>query len=302
MQLSHKIERSQRSLIWAFLRTRPKSRWRRRAEMCKMLLAGYCSRHMKNRNEMRRKNHSLGGALLVEVEAHRNGNEVTRSRYRVGCDRRVDQLLVQDVKTTDLRQRAKRMRQRWPLTWETSCSSLQILSGKPARSKWPRPWQISSKNAMPASQNGCLKAQVVNRVEQAARGVKIREAPPKRRLTRQLCSMRHVKDFLSDLQSPLLVKYRKSLCPEAATLYNSHNNAPLPSLDLWIHSHHWTSDLLRSSVARKSRTSLLRRTLALPEESDQRRSLRHSPSRRWTCSVLRQPRLRHKHLNSLLDP
>jgi hypothetical protein len=130
------------------------------------------------------------------------------------------------------------MQQKWLLTWETSCSNLQILSGKPVRSKWPRPWQTSSKNAMPANQNGCQKGQVVNQVGQTARGDKIRGALPKKRPTRQLCSMRHVKDFLNGLQSPPPVKHHKSLYPEAVMLYSSPNSAPLPNPDLWTNNPH----------------------------------------------------------------
>jgi hypothetical protein len=251
MQRSRKIERSQKSSTWASLKKRPKSRWQRRAEMCKTLLVGYCSRHTRNQNEMRRKNHRLGGALLVGAEAHRTGNETIRSRYRVGCGKKVGQLQRQDDKTADLRLRARRMRQKWLLIWATNCSNLRILSGKPARSRWPRRWQTSSKNAMPASPNGCRKGQVVNRAGLAARDVKIRGALPKRRPTRRLCSMRHAKGFLNGLQSPSLVKHHKSLCPEAVMLYSSPNNAPRRSLDSWINSLKWTSDLLRSSVARK---------------------------------------------------
>jgi hypothetical protein len=170
--------------------------------MCKTQLVGYCSRHTRSQNGMRRTNRRLDEALLVEAEPHRNANEVTRSRSRVGCDRKVGQLLGPDVKTADLQQKAKRTRQKWLLTWETNCSNLQILSGKPVRNRWPRPWQTSSKNAMPANPNGCRKVQVVNRVGRAARGVKIRGALHKRRLTRRLCLMRRAKHFLHGLQSP----------------------------------------------------------------------------------------------------
>jgi len=179
MRQSHRIERLQKLLTWASPRTRPESHWLRRAETYRTPLAGCCNRRMRNQDEMQRMNHNLGEALLVEVEAHHTDREVIRSRYRAGCDRKVGQHLRQDVKTIDHPQRAKRMRQKWLPIWATNCSNLQILSGKPARSRWPRPWQTSSKNAIPASLNGCRMVQVVNRVGQAARDAKIRGALPK---------------------------------------------------------------------------------------------------------------------------
>lgn len=247
---SHKTEPLQKSLTWASPRTRRRSRWRKRAETCKTQLAGYCSRRMRNQNEMQRTNHSLGEALLMEAEVHRIGSEVIKNRYRVGCDKKVGPHLGQDVKTANLPQRAKRMQQKWLPIWATNCSNLRILSGKPARSRWPRPWQTSSKNAMPVSPNGCQKDQVVNQVGQAARGVKILGAPLNERLTRLLCLMRHVRDFRKGLQSPPPVKRLKSLSKEAANLYSSLESAPLHSLGSWISNPHWTSDLPRSLVAR----------------------------------------------------
>jgi hypothetical protein len=150
---------------------------------------------------------------------------------------------------------ARRQDSRSPAEGEKDAAKVAADLGnklfKSANSIWKASQKQMAKTAMPASPNGCRKGQVVNRAGLAARDVKIRGALPKRRPTRRLCSMRHAKGFLNGLQSPSLVKHHKSLCPEAVMLYSSPNNAPRRSLDSWINSLKWTSDLLRSSVARK---------------------------------------------------